>query len=260
MKKYNMKVIKIGGNVIDNPKALEEFIVSFSKIDGPKVLVHGGGKVASKLAKDMGIEVKMVEGRRITDDAMLDVVTMVYAGLVNKKVVAALQANGINALGLSGADANVLLADKRNHPTIDFGNVGDVKQASGATILKFSEMGLVPVFSAITHDGKGQLLNTNADTIASEVAKSLAKLTETELIYVFELAGVMEDINDLDSLIENINTEKYADLKSKGIVADGMIPKLDNSFEALKKGVSVVRIASTEYINNNKTRHTSLIL
>ena len=255
-----MKVIKIGGNVIDNPEALNEFIVSFSKIEGPKVLVHGGGKVASKLAKDMGIEVKMVEGRRITDDAMLDVVTMVYAGLVNKKVVAALQANGINALGLSGADANVLLADKRNHPTIDFGNVGDVKEASGDTIMKFTEMGLVPVFSAITHDGKGQLLNTNADTIASEVAKALAKLTRTELIYVFELAGVMEDIKNADSLIEDINTESYASLKSRGIVADGMIPKLDNSFEALKKGVSVVRIASTEYINNQDTKHTSLVL
>ena len=255
-----MKVIKIGGNVIDNPEALNEFIVSFSKIEGPKVLVHGGGKVASKLAKDMGIEVKMVEGRRITDDAMLDVVTMVYAGLVNKKVVAALQSNGVNALGLSGADANVLLADKRNHPTINFGNVGDVKEASGDTIMKFTEMGLVPVFSAITHDGNGQLLNTNADTIASEVAKSLAKLTKTELIYVFELAGVMEDIKNADSLIEDINTETYADLKSRGIVADGMIPKLDNSFEALKKGVSVVRIASTNYINNKNTKHTSLVL
>jgi acetylglutamate kinase len=255
-----MKVIKIGGNVIDNPTALKEFIVSFSKIEGPKVLVHGGGKVASKLAKDMGIEVKMVEGRRITDDAMLDVVTMVYAGLVNKKVVAALQANGVNALGLSGADANVLLADKRNHPTIDFGNVGDVKQASGETILKFAEMGLVPVFNAITHDGKGQLLNTNADTIASEVAKSLAKLTATELVYVFELQGVMKDIKDASSVVETITPEVYADLKSKGIVADGMIPKLDNSFEALNKGVKVVRIASTEYINNQNTKHTSLVL
>jgi len=255
-----MKIIKIGGNVIDNPKALEEFIVDFSKIEGPKVLVHGGGKVASKLAIDMGIEVKMVEGRRITDDAMLDIVTMVYAGLVNKKVVAALQANNINALGLSGADANVLLADKRNHPTIDFGNVGDVKHASGEIILKFSEMGLVPVFSAITHDGKGQLLNTNADTIASEVAKSLAKLTDTELIYVFEMAGVMENIKDSESVIEKITPDIYSELKSKGIVADGMIPKLDNSFEALKKRVRIVRITSTNYIKNNKTKHTSLVL
>ncbi|MCK5824624.1 MAG: acetylglutamate kinase [Ichthyobacteriaceae bacterium] len=255
-----MKVIKIGGNVIDNPQALDEFIDSFSKIEGPKVLVHGGGKVASKLATDMGIEVKMVEGRRITDDAMLDVVTMVYAGLVNKKVVAKLQAKGVNALGLTGADANVLLADKRNHPTIDFGNVGDVKQANGDTILKFSEMGIVPVFSAITHNGNGQLLNTNADTIASEVAKALAKLTETELIYVFELPGVMLDIKNMDSVVENINVDKYAQLKLDGIVADGMIPKLDNSFEALKKGVSVVRIASTYYINNENTKHTSLVL
>ncbi|MEN8138517.1 MAG: acetylglutamate kinase [Bacteroidota bacterium] len=255
-----MKVIKIGGNVIDNPVALDEFIESFSKIEGPKVLVHGGGKVASKLAKDMGIEVKMVEGRRITDDAMLDVVTMVYAGLVNKNVVAKLQAKGVNALGLTGADANVLLADRRNHPTIDFGNVGDVKQGNGETILKFSEMGIIPVFSAITHDGNGQLLNTNADTIASEVAKSLAKLIDTELVYVFELPGVMKDINDKESVIENINTEKYAELKAAGIVADGMIPKLDNSFEALSKGVSVVRIASTDYVNDNTAKHTSLVL
>lgn len=255
-----MKVIKIGGNIIDDEQKLEEFVSSFSKIEGDKILVHGGGKIASNMAKKLGVAVKMVDGRRITDDDMLEVVTMVYAGLVNKKIVSMLQSHGVNALGLSGADANVLLAEKRVNSAVDFGNVGDVKKVASGDIMKFVNMGLTPVFSAITHDGNAQLLNTNADTIASEIAKSLVEFEEVELIYIFELLGVMADISDENSVFENINLTKYLELKSDGVIVDGMIPKLDNSFAALEDGVKSVRIASISYINDANAKHTCLSL
>ena len=253
-----MKVFKIGGNVIDNKALLEKFLKDFSKVEGPKILVHGGGKLATKLANDIGVEVKMIDGRRITDDAMLDVVTMVYAGLINKNVVAKLQSHSINAIGLSGADANVIQAKRRVHPTIDYGNVGDIEKVNAKSLIDFSKLGICPVLSAITHDNKGNLLNTNADTIAAEIAKACSEYEETELIYVFELDGVLVDINDSSSLIEEIDFGKYEQLKSKGIIAGGMIPKLDNSFEAINNGVKLVRITNPNYVSDLTQKHTVL--
>lgn len=245
----SIKVVKIGGNVIDNPEKLSSFLQDFAKLEGPKVLVHGGGKVASQLAKSMGLEVKMIEGRRVTDESMLDVVTMVYAGLVNKKVVAQLQANGCNAIGLSGADSNSIQSHKRIVKEVDYGFVGDIDHVNGAFIYDLIEKGITPVFSAITHDKQGQLLNTNADTIASSVSVGLSEFTDTQLVYCFELPGVMKDINDPDSLIASIDSESYQKLKGEGIIADGMIPKLDNCFAAIQKGVTSVAICQAERIN-----------
>jgi len=253
-----MKVFKIGGNVIDNKEALDKFLQDFAKVQGPKILVHGGGKLASKLASDLGVEVKMNQGRRITDDKMLDVVTMVYAGLINKNIVALLQSNGENAIGMSGADANVIKAKRRENSEIDYGNVGDVENVDADTLLYFSKKGITPVLSAITHDKKGSLLNTNADTIASEVARACSAFTETELIYVFELDGVMEDINKPESLITEINLDKYKSLKNNGVIVDGMIPKMDNSFDAIKNGVKLVRIVGPDYVSDQNKKHTVL--
>jgi len=241
-------VIKIGGNIIDHPEALGRFLAHFAVLRGNKVLVHGGGKIATRMASDLGITATMVEGRRITDEAMLRVVTMVYAGLTNKQVVAGLQANGCNAIGLSGADGNTIKAIKRPVAAIDYGYVGDIlpnsvdADAIGALI----GAGFTPVFSAITHDGNGQLLNTNADTIASALAVALASRYQTSLVYCFEKRGVLRDVNDETSAIPEIRTAEFEALKTSGIVADGMIPKLHNAFEAIAKGVDEVCIGHAD--------------
>ncbi len=245
--KYRMSVlniIKIGGNVIDNPEQLEEFLEKFSALPGRKILVHGGGKIATRMASDMGIEAKMVEGRRITDAAMLDVVTMVYAGLTNKNLVASLQKYNCNAIGLCGADANVIKAVKRPVKEIDYGFVGDILADSidSLAIKKLLEAEFIPVFSAITHNGNGQLLNTNADTIASSLAVALSKLYEVSLIYCFDKNGVLLDVNDEQSVIETIRSVDFERLKDSKTIHDGMIPKLYNAFEAISKGVSNVYI------------------
>ncbi|BDD11436.1 acetylglutamate kinase (plasmid) [Fulvitalea axinellae] len=242
-----ISVIKIGGNVIDHPEKLEKFLTEFAKLEGAKILVHGGGKIASGLSKQMGITPKMVDGRRITDAQTLDIVTMTYAGLLNKKLVAKLQSLGCNALGLSGADAGVIHADKRPVKTVDYGFVGDprddgVNTSFLATAIK---TGVVPVMCAITHDGEGQLLNTNADTIASTVAKAMSSVSDVDLVYCFEKKGVLSDPSDDDSVIELVNPENYTAYKDKKVITDGMIPKLDNAFEALEKGVSRVVIRSS---------------
>lgn len=245
--KYRMSVlniIKIGGNVIDNPEQLEEFLEKFSALPGRKILVHGGGKIATRMASDMGIEAKMVEGRRITDAAMLDVVTMVYAGLTNKNLVASLQKYNCNAIGLCGADANVIKAVRRPVKEIDYGFVGDILADSidSLAIKKLLEAEFIPVFSAITHNGNGQLLNTNADTIASSLAVALSKLYEVSLIYCFDKNGVLLDVNDEQSVIETIRSVDFERLKDSKTIHDGMIPKLYNAFEAISKGVSNVYI------------------
>lgn len=241
-------VIKIGGNIIDHPEGLSRFLERFANLRGDKILVHGGGKIATRMAADLGIEAKLVAGRRITDEAMLRVVTMVYAGLTNKQVVAGLQAHGCNAIGLSGADANSIRVVKRPVNEIDYGFVGDILPGSvdADAIASLVEIGFVPVFSAITHDGHGQLLNTNADTIASAVAVALSSRYRTSLVYCFEKRGVLRDVHDESSAIAEIRAGELEDLKTSGIVADGMVPKLHNAFDAIAKGVDEVCIGHAD--------------
>lgn len=271
-----IKVVKIGGNVVDNPVLLREFVKDFAAMPGMKILIHGGGVMASQMQKEMGMVPKMIEGRRVTDEETLKVVTMVYAGWCNKNITALLQAEGCNAIGLTGADGNAIKA-RRRPPVhveslgteVDYGFVGDVTADSvnAKFIYSLLQQGIVPVFNAINHDGEGNLLNTNADTIASSVAIAMAnykyrtprevcsrceectfcsddgRLThETELIYCFEKDGVLYDKDDDSSVIAEINKEKFAELKADGIVADGMIPKLSNSFKAIDNGVARVII------------------
>lgn len=244
-------VIKIGGNVIDNSANLHHFLKDFAALDGLKVLVHGGGKVATQISSSLGIEAKMVDGRRITDIETLRVVTMVYAGLINKNMVAQLQRYHNNAIGLTGADGNFIKAKKRPVKTIDYGFVGDLDKNSiqAENISKLLETGFTPVFCALTHDGDGQLLNTNADTIAAALAVSLSKIYETTLIYCFEKKGVLQDIDDEDSLIREIDPQRYEQLKLEKIVSEGMLPKLDNAFDAIKSGVKEVIIGQADELH-----------
>jgi acetylglutamate kinase len=279
-----IKVVKIGGNVVDNPELLKEFVKDFAAMPGLKVLIHGGGVMASQMQKSMGMTPIMIEGRRVTDEETLKVVTMVYAGWCNKNIVSLLQGAGCNAIGLCGADGNAIKAAKRppvevGGQMVDYGFVGDVKAESvnASFVYSLIERGIVPVFNAINHDGEGNLLNTNADTIASSVAIALAghkyrnrwevcsacencthcsddgRLThEVELIYCFEKDGVLYDKDDDASVIGEIDREKFADLKEQGVVADGMIPKLTNSFKAIDSGVSRVIIKHARNLLNEK--------
>lgn len=238
-----LSVIKIGGKVIDDPDALSTFLKDFSTIEGPKILVHGGGKIASDFGKRLGIESNYIDGRRITDAETLELVTMVYAGLVNKKIVAELQAHGTNAIGLTGADANVLTSRKRPVGHIDFGFVGDVEAGDVNTsqLAAMFQMGLSPVFCALTHDRQGNLLNTNADTIASVLSTALSAGFRVQLVYCFEQKGVLSDFEN-KVVIPEINSQSYSGLKAEGIINEGMIPKMDNAFDALKRGVDQVMI------------------
>ncbi len=256
-----LSVIKIGGNVIDNSEKLHQFLLDFTALPGDKILIHGGGKIATELGVSLGVETKMVDGRRITDIETLRVVTMVYAGLINKNMVAQLQAKGCNAIGLTGADGNVIKAVKRPVKDIDYGYVGDLDASSVSTdtLSSLLNAGLVPVFCAITHDGDSQLLNTNADTIASVVAVAMSSVYETSLIYCFEKRGVMRDVDDDNSLVSEIRMEQFEILQDEGVVSGGMIPKLHNAFEAIKSGVSAVYIGKADELpqisgNNFGTR------
>lgn len=237
-------IIKIGGNIIDNDSQLQSFLESFAAVAGKKILIHGGGKIATRIGDQLGIESKYVDGRRITDAATLDVVTMVYGGLVNKKIVASLQTMGCNAIGITGADANLVPANKRPVKEVDFGFVGDVKseQLPVSTWQQLLEIGLTPVVAPLTHDGKGSILNTNADTMAQEIAKALGKVYSVSLIYSFEKPGVLLDVNDDNSVINKLNPTSYQELKSEQKIFAGMIPKLDNAFSALNAGVTKVII------------------
>ena len=255
-----IKVIKIGGNVIDDPAALDGFQRDFACMEGSKILIHGGGKIATQISKKLGIETVMVGGRRVTDRPTLDVVTMVYAGLINKNVVAALQSHNCNAIGLSGADADAIVSHKRTGSDVDYGYVGDVDRVNAVNIKKLTDAGFTPVFCAITHDEKGTLLNTNADTVASSVACGVAELDSVELIFCFEKNGVLSDPDDDNSVIANIDTNKYEQLKLSGVVSGGMLPKLENAFSALRSGVKKVIIASPLYITNQNTPHTEIVL
>jgi acetylglutamate kinase len=254
-----LSVVKIGGNVIEDATALQSFLNDFAKMQGPKILVHGGGKKATKMAEKMDIPVQMVEGRRITDAQNLDIITMLYGGKINKNIVAQLQALGCNAVGLSGADGNAIQAVKRPIKTIDYGFVGDVVGVNNNFFQLLLQGGYTPVCCAITHDQKGQLLNTNADTIAATLAQSLSQYFEVSLWYCFEKQGVLEHIEDNSSVIETITPEKYRKLKTEHVIHSGMIPKIDNCLIALQNGVAEVKIGAPEMISG-KTKHTTLIL
>jgi acetylglutamate kinase len=258
--KENLKIIKIGGNVINNSEALNEFLFHFGRIPSKKILVHGGGKRASEMSKELGLEAKMVNGRRITDLATLEIVTMVYAGLLNKNIVSTLQKNNCNAIGLSGADGNTIIAHKRIVKDIDYGFAGDVDQIDADTISTLLNGNLTPVFCAITHDKNGQLLNTNADTIASELSIGLSEKYKVELIYCFEKNGVLKDINDDNSVIDKINRSYFEELKKNGVVAEGMLPKLENCFTALEKGVEKVIIGNPQVFYETEQKCTTLTL
>ncbi len=245
-----LTVVKVGGAVVEDEEQLARLLNDFAAIEGNKVLVHGGGRRATKVAASLGIESKMVNGRRITDRDMLEVVTMVYGGLVNKNVVARLQANGVNALGLTGADMDVLRSRKRPiKDGIDFGYVGDVERADGKALQTLIEAGIVPVMAPLTHDGHGNILNTNADTIAGETAKALAPFYDVTLIYSFEKKGVLANPDDDDSVIPTITPADFERYKADGTVAGGMIPKLENAFAAIDAGVGRVIITLASAID-----------
>lgn len=251
IKKIN--VVKIGGNVIDDPTALAEFIQTFSSLEGAKILVHGGGKEATRLSKDMGIVTTMIEGRRVTDRATLDIVTMTYAGLINKRIVAMLQANGCDALGFSGADGNIIRASRRPANPIDYGFVGDIdpKDVNDKLIDTLLRAGITPVVCAICHDGNGTLLNCNADSVAAAMAIGSSRIAPTVLTYCFEKAGVLADVDDDKSVIPLVTKENFTTLKEEGVIAKGMIPKLTNALDSAAKGVKEVRICKAENLLND---------
>jgi acetylglutamate kinase len=245
-----IQIIKIGGNVIDDANALQSFLEKFSKIEGPKILIHGGGKLATELANKLGIEQTLIEGRRLTNADTLDITTMVYCGLINKNIVAKLQALQCNAIGLCGADANIITTSKRVHPTIDYGFVGDINNESinTNTLQFFIENNFTLILNSITHNQHGHLLNTNADTIAASIAVALSNKYITNLTYCFEKNGVLTDVNNNDSYIPKITKEHYETLKIEGVISSGMIPKLDNAFAAIQAGVQQVRICNADNI------------
>ena len=244
--KEKITIIKVGGKIVEEQDSLAALLDRFSSIEGNKVLIHGGGRSATRMAERLGIESRMVGGRRITDSDTLQVVTMVYGGLVNKTIVAQLQARGVNALGLTGADCNIIKAHKRPVGEVDYGFVGDVDKADGLMLSRLIEQGIVPIVAPLTHDGNGNLLNTNADTMAAETAKALSAHYDTRLIYCFEFPGVMRDPDDADSLISTITRESYRTLLADGIVSGGMVPKIDNAFNAIDNGVGEVIITRAD--------------
>ena len=255
-----LSIIKIGGNIIEDETSLHDFLTLFSNLKGRKNLVHGGGKRATTMATKLGIASKLIDGRRVTDAETLEVITMVYGGLVNKNMVAKLQALQINAIGLTGADINSIRSEKRPITTIDYGFVGDVKEVASNAIDKLIQADFTPVFCAITHDGNGQLLNTNADTIASQVAIAMSKIYETAVYYCFELNGVLRDFSDKTSVIKNIDSKTYKELLAQDIITHGMIPKLDNCFDALHNGVHKVQLGNTAMFTKENEFFTTITI
>lgn len=244
--KEKLTVVKVGGKIVENAEALAALITRFAALGGRKVLVHGGGRTATDVATRLGIETRMVGGRRVTDADMLRVVTMVYAGLVNKNVVAQLDAAGQTALGLTGADMDVIRSHRRPAGDVDYGFVGDVDRVDGRRLARVIADGVVPVMAPLTHDGRGRMLNTNADTIAAETAMALADAYDVTLVYCFELPGVMTNPDDLTSVIRHIDREKFERLAAEGIVSGGMLPKLENCLRAVEAGVNRVVITCAD--------------
>ena len=257
MMKEKLTIVKVGGAVVEDELQLTQLLRDFAAIDGAKILVHGGGRRATKVAAALGIETKMVDGRRITDAAMLEVVTMVYGGLVNKHVVAGLQALGVDAIGLCGADADIIRSVKRPLKNgVDYGFVGDVKKADGAKIAHFIEKSMVPVIAPLTHDGQGNILNTNADTMASETAKAMAALYDVTLVFAFEKPGVLRNPDDDSSVIPVITRSDFERYKADGTISGGMLPKIENALGAVEAGVSQVIITLATAIDG---RHGTVI-
>ena len=246
--KEHLTIIKVGGKIVENSESLNALLKDFAAVEGKKLLVHGGGRSATQMAARLGVETKMVDGRRITDEAMLEVVTMVYGGLVNKRIVAGLQALGIDAVGLTGADMNIELSDKRKGSAVDYGWVGDVKRVNAEAVATLIESGCCPVVAPLTHDGCGHMLNTNADTMAGEMAKAMAAHYDVTLMFCFEKPGVLADENDDSSLIPTITPAVLDDLKRRGVVSGGMIPKLDNAIACVSAGVESVVITQADRI------------
>lgn len=254
-----LNIVKIGGAIIEEEAKLLPFLENFASLKGPKILVHGGGKKATAWAEKLGIPVQMKDGRRVTDAQTLELITGLYAGQVNKNIVAHLQGMNCNSLGLSGADANAIQAVKRPVKKIDYGFVGDVEQVNQTWFKQLLDQDISPVCCAITHDKKGQLFNTNADTITAEIGKALAKDFKVKISYCFELPGVMKDINDPNSLIQQINRDSYQQLLLDNTISAGMLPKLHNAFDALHAGVNEVAIGATNMINHT-IPYTSITL
>ena len=244
-----LTIVKVGGAVVEDADSLRALIDQFAAIDGRKMLVHGGGRSATRIAGQMGVETTMIDGRRVTDRPMLDVVTMVYGGLVNKNIVAALQARSINAIGLTGADMDIIRSHRRPANPIDFGFVGDVDRVDHEALSSLVEAGAIPVVAPLSHDGKGSMLNTNADTIASSVAQAMSRVYSTTLIFCFEKPGVLSDPDDDASVIELIDPSGFDSLRADGTVSGGMLPKLDNAFAALKAGVAEVVITNPSQLS-----------
>ena len=253
-----LTVIKVGGKIVEDPQTLKQLLSDFSKIEGYKILVHGGGRSATALAAKLGIESKMVNGRRITDEETLKVVTMVYGGLVNKQIVAGLQAIGVNALGLTGADLNYMRSEKRPIGEVDYGFVGDIKEVNAEILSDLIAKNVVPVLAPLTHDKAGNLLNTNADTIAGEAAKALSEYFDVTLVYCFEKKGVLLSETDNESVISKLTPDLFKKYVTEGIINGGMIPKLENSFDALKAGVNQVIITRADLISYDSGTTISL--
>ena len=248
-----IQVVKIGGNVIDNPSALDAFLSRFAELPAPKVLVHGGGKLATRLSQQLGIETRMIDGRRVTDRPTLDVVTMVYAGLVNKQIVARLNALGCTAIGLSGADGNLIPAHRRPAEPIDYGLVGDIEpsEVNAPLLASLLSQGITPVVCPLTHDGQGSMLNTNADSVASAIAIAAARIEPSRLVLCFEKSGVLRDVDDDTTLIPDIDRAAYDQLLREGVIAKGMLPKLAGAFRAIDGGVSSVVIKHADNLLND---------
>ena len=246
-----LTLIKVGGKIVEDPDTLQQLLRDFSSIEGHKVLVHGGGRSATKIASQLGIESQMVNGRRITDAEMLKVVTMVYGGLVNKNIVAGLQSLQVNALGLTGADMNIMRSDKRPVKDVDYGFVGDVKEVNADVLASLIQQGIVPVLAPLTHDKQGHMLNTNADTIAGEAAKALAKYFDVTLMFCFEKKGVLLNEDDDESVIPEIDRASFQKYVAEGIIQGGMIPKLENAFQAIDAGVKEVIITQASEIHKH---------
>jgi acetylglutamate kinase len=247
-----LTLIKVGGKIVEQEDSLRSLLHGFAAIGGYKLLVHGGGRLATQLAGQLGVESRMLNGRRVTDENMLRIVTMVYGGLVNKRIVAGLQALNINAIGLTGADMNLIRSDKRPVKEIDYGYVGDVKEVNAEALAGLVRRHTVPVLAPLTHDKQGLLLNTNADTIAAEAAKALAGHFDVNLVYCFEKKGVLMDENNDDSLIERLNRDLFRRYIAQGIIQGGMIPKLENAFDALEAGVKQVLITQASEIHTGR--------
>jgi acetylglutamate kinase len=258
--KTPVSIVKIGGAFLEDPERLDEICRAFSEMKGLRILVHGGGQRASRMSEELGVKPKMVEGRRITDARSLEIVTMVYGGWANKTLVARLQGLGCNALGVSGADANLIRARKRPVTRVDYGFVGDVEHIQVGTLQGLLEAGLTPVFCALTHNGEGQLLNTNADTIAASLARALCRAYHIRLFYCFENQGVLRDIRDAESVIPMLDRQLFGELREQGVIVEGMLPKLHNCFQALEGGVQKVFIGPSALISGQADKFTEICL